>query len=79
MQYSPVNLTSAEVTGDPSDHLSPFFSFQVMDLRSALTPPLPTVGTSSAKKGTSAPVSLYLANGSMIIDEDSMSLVPPER
>ena len=79
MQYSPVNLTSADVTADPSDHLRPLFNFQVIDLRSALTPPLATVGISSAKKGTSAPVSLYLAKGSIIIEEDSMSLVPPER
>ena len=79
MQYSPVNFTSADVTADPSDHLSPLFSFHVIDLRSALTPPFATVGISSAKNGTSAPVSLYLANGSIIIEDDSMSLVPPDR
>ena len=42
----PVNFTSAEVTGDPSDHNKPSFNLQVIAVRSALTPPFATVGIS---------------------------------
>ena len=49
MQYSPVNTTSSAVTGVPSDHFMPGFSFQVIDVRSSATPPFSTVGISVAR------------------------------
>lgn len=49
MQYSAVNTTSAEVSGEPSDHFSPGFSFQVMEVMSCDTPPFSSVGISSTR------------------------------
>ena len=58
VQYCQVKATSAEVTGVPSDHTRPSFSFQVMVVRSSDTPPFSTVGISSASHGTMVPFSL---------------------
>ena len=55
VQYSQENLTSSDVTGVPSDHFRPPFSFQVIWVKSALTPPFSTVGTVSTSHGTNAP------------------------
>ena len=57
MQYVAENTTSAAVNGVPSDHVTPCLSVQVMDLRSAATPPFSTVGMAAASAGTMAPES----------------------
>ena len=49
MQYSAVKTASAEVTGVPSDHKRPGFSFQVIVVRSSETPPFSSVGIDSAR------------------------------
>ena len=52
MQYSPENTTSVAVSGVPSDQITPGFSFQVIEVKSAATPPFSTVGISAASAGT---------------------------
>ena len=79
MQYCAVNTRSAEVTGVPSDHSRPSFSFQVMDVRSSDTPPFATVGISSVRYGTKEPFWSKRAIGSMTTAEDSISFVPPDK
>ena len=56
-QYSAENTTSAAVNGVPSDHTMSCLSVQVMDFRSAATPPFSTVGISAASAGTIVPES----------------------
>jgi len=79
VQYCQVNTASAEVTGVPSDHTRPGFSFQVIVVRSSETPPFCTVGMSSARKGTRTPPASNRAIGSITRLAASMSLVPPDR
>ena len=50
-----------------------------MVVKSEDTPPLPTVGISSANQGTSAPVSSYLPSGSITREADSISFVPLDK
>ena len=47
----------AAVKALPSDHRMPGFSFQVIAVRSSVTPPFSTVGISSTSQGCIAPVS----------------------
>ena len=56
-QYAAENTTSAAVNGVPSDQTTSCRSGQVMDMRSAATPPFSTVGMSAASAGTIVPVS----------------------
>ena len=56
-QYAAENATSAAVSGVPSDQVTPCLRVQVMDLRSAATPPFSTVGIAAASAGTMVPVS----------------------
>ena len=56
-QYSALNTTSAAVNGVPSDHTMSCLSGQVMDMRSAATPPFSTVGMSAASAATMVPES----------------------
>jgi len=51
-------MTSSAVKSLPSDHFTPFLSFQVTLMLSAATPPLPNVGISSAKYGTNSSAEL---------------------
>ena len=74
-----MNTKSSAVTSLPSDHFNPSFSVQVMDRRSAETPPFPTVGISTANAGTSSPSGPYQASGSSVIAPASRSLNPAER
>src|SRR5215470_12311323 len=48
-QYCQVKTTSSAVKSLPSDHLTPFFSFQVVVVPSFATSPLSIVGISSAR------------------------------
>ena len=56
-QYAAENATSAAVNGVPSDQVTPCLSVQVMERRSAATPPFSTVGISAASAGTMVPLS----------------------
>ncbi len=55
IQYMPVNTTSADVKGVPSDHKMPSVSVQVMLVKSSEIPPLATVGISSTSLGIKLP------------------------
>ena len=74
-----MNTASSAVNSDPSDHLTPFLIFHVIEVKSFETPPLATVGITSASHATIFPFSSYRANGSRTTDEASSSLVPPDR
>ena len=52
-----MNATSWAVKGVPSDQVTPCLSRQVMERRSAATPPFSTVGISAASAGIMAPLS----------------------
>src|SRR5438132_3284672 len=72
-----VKTTSSAVTGLPSDHLRPGFSFQVTVLKSADTPPFATVGMSAARPfATGFAAGPHEASGSMTRRDASLSLVP---
>src|SRR3981081_2547413 len=61
-----VKTTSSAVTGVPSDHLRPGFSFQVTFVKSADTPPFATVGISAARPfATGLAAGPHDASGSM--------------
>ena len=79
MQYSYVNAKSSEVSGLPSDHMTPSLIVQVIEVRSSETPPFSTVGIDSASHGTMVPVSSNRAMDSSTSDADSISFVPPDR
>ena len=55
IQYSPENTTSCAVNAEPSDHFMPGVIFQVIDIRSALTPPFATVGISVTSHAVNSP------------------------
>jgi len=67
-QYSQVKTTSLAVKGVPSDHNTSSRRVQVIEVKSAATPPLSTVGISVAKVGTRVPTGAKRASGSRTME-----------